>query len=153
MRIGSRRAPQWKETPSETQGRWTFHVDNFSREDRHLPPGQANAMFMDFISGLTPSSDMKTAIMAADGSVTREEPRSGWGCVIMDESGNLQLAHGGCKLLLSSMRAEMEAISTGLNLLRSDYNSLSRSAPTLSHSFGNFRLASPLQNGMTLANK
>ena len=53
-------------------------------------------------------------LLIPDGSVIREPPRSGWGCLI--RSGELiQSESGAARLVLSGMRAEMETISLGLS--------------------------------------
>ena len=64
------------------------------------------------------SAPTASVVLATDGSVVPNIPKSGWGYVIRDSCGNLRVGHGGCKMLLSSMRAEIEAVSRGLNLMR-----------------------------------
>ena len=120
-----RREPEWKETPVSTQSKWSFHIDRFGRSDRELPPSLVDALFEDFLSEIQSQQDDPTVILATDGSVKATEPRSGWGCTSRDSAGELHVRSGGCKLLLSSMRAEREAVNQGLDLVRITYPDVS----------------------------
>ncbi|KAF0294280.1 hypothetical protein FJT64_008037 [Amphibalanus amphitrite] len=81
---------------------------------REWPPGVANVEFESLLEELMAESD---ALLATDGSVIREPlPRSGWGCFI--RSAELtQSVSGATRLVLSSMRAETEAVTVGLSAL------------------------------------
>ncbi|KAF0287473.1 hypothetical protein FJT64_014106 [Amphibalanus amphitrite] len=84
------------------------------RSCREWPPGVANVEFESLLEELMAESD---ALLATDGSVIREPlPRSGWGCFI--RSAELtQSVSGATRLVLSSMRAETEAVTVGLSAL------------------------------------
>ena len=114
-----RRAPSWKPTPADVRSRWDFHLDCFDRSARDLPNGVANGLFEELLSELASKQTQQCAILATDGSVLVSEPRTGWGCVLRDEEGGLLTTRGACKLRLSSMRAETEAVTKGLELLQS----------------------------------
>ena len=105
-------------TPPDTRRRWTFVIDRFGRSDRDLPPQVVDGMFEDVIAECLEDVPEPSVVLATDGSVVPNIPKSGWGYVIRDSCGNLRVGHGGCKMLLSSMRAEIEAVSRGLNLMR-----------------------------------
>ena len=93
-------------------------IDRFGRSDRDLSPQVVDGMFEDVIAECLEDVPEPSVVLATDGSVVPNIPKSGWGYVIRDSCGNLRVGHGGCKMLLSSMRAEIEAVSRGLNLMR-----------------------------------
>lgn len=111
--------------PGGLLGKWSFLIDHLGRECRDWPLGEANSLFEDLLESLG-SLDPDTVVLATDGSVSREPPRSGWGCVLRTDSGVRAVAAGGCRLVLSSMRTEMEAVSQGLQLIDAE-------APESSH--------------------
>ena len=80
---------------------------------REWPLGMANAAFEDMLDEHLADGDV---LMATDGSVTREPPRSGWGCLVRS-GGLIRGGSGAARLVLSSMRAEMEAVSLGLSMV------------------------------------
>ena len=94
-------------------------IDCFDRSARDLPTGEANSLFEELLHDLMSKQTQECAILATDGSVVVSEPRTGWGCVLRDAAGAMQITRGACKLRLSSMRAETEAVSKGLELLLS----------------------------------
>ena len=57
-----------------------------------------------------------SVVVATDGSVSQDPPRSGWGAVLRVEGRTVQTYAGGTRLALSSLRAEIEAVTRALEL-------------------------------------
>ena len=93
---------------------WPCH--SLDRSCGEWPPGVANAAFKELLDEIQ-GQDAASLVLATDGSVTHDPPRSGWGCYI--RYGELtHCVSGACRLTLSSMRAEMEAVTLGLGAAR-----------------------------------
>ncbi|KAF0288065.1 putative RNA-directed DNA polymerase from transposon BS [Amphibalanus amphitrite] len=110
-----RSRPQFEPTPDGVAELWTIiSQHSLGRSSREWPPGVASVEFESLLEELMAEGD---ALLATDGSVIREPlPRSGWGCFI--RSAELtQSVSGATRLVLSSMRAETEAVTVGLNAL------------------------------------
>ncbi|KAF0309213.1 von Willebrand factor A domain-containing protein 8 [Amphibalanus amphitrite] len=106
---------KFEPTPDGVAELWTIiSQHSLGRSCREWPPGVANVEFESLLEELMAEGD---ALLATDGSVIREPlPRSGWGCFI--RSAELtQSVSGATRLVLSSMRAETEAVTVGLNAL------------------------------------
>ena len=89
---------------------------SLDRSCREWPPGVANAAFEQLLEELQ-AQDPETLVLATDGSVTHDPPRSGWGCFLR-YGDTTRCASGACRLALPSMRAEIEAITLGLDAAR-----------------------------------
>ena len=103
---------------SGSNGPSTGAAETSTRLGSDLPPQVVDGMFEDVIAECLEDVPEPSVVLATDGSVVPNIPKSGWGYVIRDSCGNLRVGHGGCKMLLSSMHAEIEAVSRGLNIMR-----------------------------------
>lgn len=112
-----RTSPQFERTPDGVSGNWAFLArHSLDRSCREWPPGVADAAFEQLLDEVQ-GQDTATLVLATDGSVSRDPPRSGWGCFIrFGESKHC--VSGACRLALASMRAEMEAVTLGLGAAR-----------------------------------
>lgn len=76
-------------------------------------------MCEEFLAEQLHEIQLATVIVATDGSVMRDEPRSGRGCVERNSLRSLHVVTGDRSLLLSSAPAGKEAASFGLDLAHS----------------------------------
>ena len=107
-----RAGPQFERTPDSVSELWTVVPrHSLDRSCREWPTSMTNAAFESLLDEHMSDGDV---LLATDGSVTREPPRTGWGCFIRSDDLT-QSVSGATRLVLSSMRAEMEAVSLGLN--------------------------------------
>ncbi|KAF0314667.1 putative RNA-directed DNA polymerase from transposon BS [Amphibalanus amphitrite] len=108
-----RAGPQFAATPDCVSDAWNIMAcHSLDRSCREWPPGVANAAFEELLDEIH-DRDTATLVLATDGSVTRDPPRSGWGCFLR-YGESTRCTSGACRLTLSSMRAEMEAVTLGL---------------------------------------
>ena len=108
-----RNQPQFMCTPPDVASRWTIICrHSMDRACRDWAPGVANAEFEALLESLV--DQHRTAlILATDGSVISEPPRTGWGAYLRSD-GCVRRSSGACRLVLSSLRAELEAVTLGL---------------------------------------
>ena len=112
-----RTRPQFEATPDAVSEDWVILTrHSLDRACRDWPPGVADAEFEELLDEVQ-GQDAAALILATDGSVTHDPPRSGWGCFIR-AGETTHCASGACRLALSSMRAEIEAITLGLGAAR-----------------------------------
>ena len=112
-----RAGPQFEETPDSVSDVWTIMTcHSLGRSCREWPPGVANAAFEELLNEIQ-GQDAASLVLATDGSVTHDPPRSGWGCYIR-YGESTHCVSGASWLILSSMRAEMEAVTLGLGAAR-----------------------------------
>ena len=105
--------PQFVRTPDGVFENWTFLAQHsLDRSCREWPHGAANAAFEQLLDEIL-DPDSANLILATDGSVTLDPPRSGWGCFIRF-GATRHCVSGACRLTLTSMRAEIEAVTLGL---------------------------------------
>ena len=105
----------WVPVSQEVLHSWRFLVHHLGAECRDWPSGEANAeieRLLDELGANRPDS----VVVATDGSVSRVPPRTGWGAVLRAEGRTLQTYSGGTRLALSSLRAEMEAVTRAFEM-------------------------------------
>ena len=96
--------PQFMRTPNDVAGRWTvIFKHSMDHSCRDWAPGVANAEFESLLESLT-DQHRTAVILATDGSVTRDPPRTGWGAYLRSDR-DARPSSGACRLCSSSEHA------------------------------------------------
>ena len=101
-------------TPPSVADRWVVIAKHsMDRSCRDWVPGVANAEFESLLESLA-GQHLAVRVLATDGSVTKEPPRTGWGSYLRADR-DIRRSSRACRLVLSSMKAEIEAVTLGLS--------------------------------------